>query len=100
VYNKAGNESRLPPDSPNPQPPKRSSLTRGIASAERLLEIAFIMPAAVAVGWLGGAALDKWLHQHWIYIAGIALGFVAGFVEVLRLAVRYSNKIEKEDSGT
>ena len=100
MYNKAGNESRLPPDSPNPQPPKRSSLTRGIASAERLLEIAFIMPAAVAVGWLGGAALDKWFHQHWIYIAGIALGFVAGFVEVLRLAVRYSNKIEKEDSGT
>lgn len=90
----------MPPDSPNPQPPKRSSLTSGIASAERILEIAFIMPAAVAVGWLGGAALDKWLHQHWIYIVGIILGFVAGFVEVLRLAVSFSNKIEKEDRGT
>jgi F0F1-type ATP synthase assembly protein I len=42
----------------------------------------------------------KSLHQHWIYIAGIILGFVAGFVEVLRLAVNYSNKIEKEDRRT
>jgi ATP synthase protein I len=99
VYNKAGNMSCMPPDSPSPQPdsPKRSALTDGIARAERLLEIAFIMPAALAVGWLGGAALDKWLHQHWIYVAGIILGFVAGFIEVIRLAVNYSNKIDKED---
>ena len=55
------------------------------------------MPAALVVGWLGGAGLDKLFHQHWIYIAGILLGFVAGFIEVLRSALRYSNKIEKED---
>jgi ATP synthase protein I len=61
------------------------------------MEIAFIMPAAVAVGWLGGAGLDKLLHRHWIYIAGILFGFVAGFVEVLRSAIRYSRRAEKEE---
>jgi F0F1-type ATP synthase assembly protein I len=88
----------LPENAPNPKPtPKRSALTQGVASAERLIELAFIMPAALVVGWLGGAGLDKLFHQHWIYIAGILLGFVAGFIEVLRSALRYSNKIEKED---
>ena len=88
----------MPENVPNPKPtPKRSALTQGVASAERLIELAFIMPAALVVGWLGGAGLDKLFHQHWIYIAGILLGFVAGFIEVLRSALRYSNKIEKED---
>jgi len=91
----------MPPDSPGNQPetPKRSALTQGIAGAERILEIAFIMPAALVIGWLIGAGLDKWLHQHWIYIAGIVFGFVAGFIEVLRSAIRYSNRAEKEDPG-
>jgi F0F1-type ATP synthase assembly protein I len=89
----------MPDDSPSPQanPRRRSALTAGVASYERLMQIAFVMPASVAVGWLIGYGLDKWLHQHWIYIAGIILGFVAGFVEVLRQAVSYSNRIEKED---
>jgi F0F1-type ATP synthase assembly protein I len=87
------------PDSPSPQssPRKRSAITDGVARTERLLQIAFIMPASLVVGWLIGAGLDKWLHQHWIYIAGLILGFVAGFVEVLRSAISYSNQIDKED---
>jgi ATP synthase protein I len=85
-----------PPDSRNPAP-KRSPLASGVAGAEKIMEIAFIMPAAVAVGWLGGAGLDKLFHQHWIYIAGLAFGFIAGFVEVLRSAMRYSRQAEKED---
>jgi F0F1-type ATP synthase assembly protein I len=91
----------MPQDSPIPEPktPKRSALTQGIAGAERLIEIAFIMPAALVIGWLIGAGLDKWLHQHWIYILGIVFGFVAGFIEVLRSAIRYSNKSSKEDPG-
>jgi len=90
----------MPQDSPNPQPPpKRSALTQGIAGAERIMEIAFIMPAALVVGWLLGAGLDRLFHQHWIYIAGICFGFVAGFIEVLRSAIRYSNRSEKENRG-
>ncbi|HYK34574.1 AtpZ/AtpI family protein [Alloacidobacterium sp.] len=53
--------------------------------AEKLTQIAVILPCAVFIGWLMGVALDKWLHQHWIYIAGIIFGAVAGFVQTFRL---------------
>lgn len=56
-----------------------------LVRAEKLTQIAFILPVAVFVGWALGAALDKWLHQHWIYIAGILLGAAAGFVQIFRL---------------
>ncbi|HTV15056.1 MAG TPA: AtpZ/AtpI family protein [Acidobacteriaceae bacterium] len=82
---------------PNPAPPKRSAVASGVAGYEKIMEIAFIMPAALGVGWLGGAGLDKVFHQHWIYIAGIIFGFVAGFIEVLRSALRYSRQAEKKD---
>lgn len=57
----------------------------GLVRAEKMLEIAFILPSAVVVGWLAGVGLDRWLHQSWIYMAGIILGCVAGFVEIFRL---------------
>lgn len=59
-----------------------------ILKAERLTQIAFVLPAAVLIGWGIGALLDKWLHQHWIYIAGVILGAIAGMVEAIRQAFR------------
>jgi ATP synthase protein I len=56
-----------------------------LLKAEKLTQIAFILPVAVFVGWVLGAALDKWLHQGWIYIAGILLGAAAGFIQIFRL---------------
>lgn len=56
-----------------------------LVKAEKMMQIAFILPAAVLVGWLGGAALDRWLHTGWLYIAGILLGVVAGFIQIFRL---------------
>ncbi len=38
-----------------------------------------------------GAALDRWLHTTWIYLAGILLGIAAGFVELIRTVVRDSD---------
>lgn len=89
----------MPDKTPNSSPPpqKPSAIASGVAGYEKIMEIAFIMPAAVGVGWLGGAGLDKLFHQGWIYIAGIILGFIAGFVEVLRSALRYSRQAEKEE---
>jgi ATP synthase protein I len=49
-------------------------------------QLAFIFPAATFAGWLGGAALDKWLHTTWLYLLGLILGIVAGFVELIRTA--------------
>ncbi len=54
----------------------------------RYSELAFVFPAAVVVGWLGGAALDQWLHTTWLYLAGILLGIAAGFVQLIRSVLK------------
>jgi F0F1-type ATP synthase assembly protein I len=59
--------------------------------AERLMQIALLLPASVFVGWLAGAWLDSRLHQAWISVAGIVFGGVAGLVYVARLAMDASN---------
>ena len=51
-------------------------------------QMAFVLPAALVVGWLIGAALDRWLHTTWLYLAGILLGIAAGFIELIRTAMR------------
>lgn len=58
---------------------------QALVKAEKLTQIAFVLPVSLAVGWLLGAGLDKLLHQSWIYLAGIVLGVVAGFVQVFRM---------------
>lgn len=65
---------------------KRSETLGTIVKAERLTQIAVVLPAAVLIGWGAGALLDKWLHTQWIYIAGVVLGAVAGMVEAVRQA--------------
>ena len=55
-------------------------------------QLAFIFPAATVVGWLLGAALDKWLHTSWLYLAGLILGSIAGFVELIRLVISSDSK--------
>ena len=54
----------------------------------RYSQLAFALPAAVVVGWLIGAALDRWLHTNWLYLAGILLGIAAGFIELIRSVLR------------
>lgn len=73
---------------PKPGDKKRSETMETIVKAERLTQIAFVMPIAVLIGWGGGALLDKWLHQSWIYIVGVVFGAIAGMVEAVRQALR------------
>jgi len=47
-------------------------------------QLAFIFPAATVAGWLIGLALDHWLHATWLYLVGLILGIIAGFVELIR----------------
>jgi len=56
--------------------------------AARYSQLAVTLPAALVVGWLVGALLDRWLHTTWIYLAGILLGIAAGFVELIRTVTR------------
>jgi F0F1-type ATP synthase assembly protein I len=55
-------------------------------------QLAFVFPAATVAGWLIGVALDRWLHTTWLYIAGLIVGIVAGFVELIRAAVSSESK--------
>jgi F0F1-type ATP synthase assembly protein I len=87
----------MPQQPPNPDTPKRTKTVDSLVRAEKLTQIAFILPAAVVVGWLGGAGLDKWLHTNWIYLAGIVLGCAAGFVQIFRLVLGQERQLEKED---
>jgi len=50
-------------------------------------QLAFVFPAATVAGWLIGVALDRWLHTTWLYLAGLILGIIAGFVELIRAAM-------------
>ncbi|HYM07425.1 MAG TPA: AtpZ/AtpI family protein [Terriglobales bacterium] len=50
-------------------------------------QLAFVFPAATVAGWLIGVALDHWLHTTWLYIAGLIVGIIAGFVELIRAAL-------------
>jgi F0F1-type ATP synthase assembly protein I len=75
------------PTSPKPGPSKDGAL-HSLVQAERLVQIAIVLPAAVFIGWAVGALLDHWLHQHWIYIAGLLFGAVAGLFEAVRQALR------------
>ena len=58
----------------------------------RYSQLAFVLPAATVVGWLIGAALDHWLHTKWLYLAGLLLGIVAGFIELIRTVASSDSK--------
>ena len=63
-----------------PEPEKKSFFIQ----LARYSQLAVALPACTVVGWLVGAALDRWLHTNWIYLAGLILGIIAGFVELVR----------------
>jgi ATP synthase protein I len=63
-----------PPKKPNP-----------FVQIAKYSELAVIFPAATVAGWLIGAGLDRWLHTHWLYLVGLLLGIIAGFVQLIRM---------------
>jgi F0F1-type ATP synthase assembly protein I len=76
----------------NDQPPEPSEKQSFLRQVARYSHLAFVLPAATVVGWLIGAALDKWLHTSWLYLLGLFLGIVAGFVELIRAAIMSEEK--------
>lgn len=70
--------------SPSQDDPSQKSTWVQLAKYSQL---AFIFPAATIAGWLIGAGLDRWLHTTWLYLVGLILGIIAGFVELIRTAM-------------
>lgn len=77
----------MPEDRETPE--QKKSLILQLANYSQL---AFIFPAATVVGWLIGTALDHWLHTTWLYLVGLILGIVAGFVQLIRLVTSSDSK--------
>lgn len=71
-----------------PEPPQEPKDRNNWAQVANYAQLGFVFPAATVVGWLIGVALDHWLHTTWLYIPGLILGIVAGFVELIRTVAR------------
>lgn len=84
--------------SPDDKPPSESSSgLRGYVEAEKVFQLAFVPLGAVAIGWVVGWWADNHWHQHWIAIAGIIFGAVAGVFYVIQTAVAAEYKSRKEE---
>lgn len=78
-----------------------------LVQAEKMMQIAILLPCAAFVGWLLGSWLDHRFHQSWIGLAGIVFGGIAGMVHVIRMVLAAGPKDEvteqkqvKDDKGS
>jgi len=84
------------------KPPGGSGGMHSLVEAEKLMQIAFLLPSAVLVGWGIGALANSHWHQKWMIAAGLILGCVAGLMSVIRVAFaaeRATSKGESADAG-
>lgn len=54
----------------------------------RYSNLAFVLPAAIVAGLIIGHLLDRWLQTSWITLAGLFVGCIAGFAELIRGIIR------------
>jgi len=80
-----------PENKPQQDPSKKGAKSSWV-EIEGLVQLGFMFPAAIFIGWVVGTLLDHWLHTHWIYIAGIVLGSVAAFVKLIMFALDPKNQ--------
>jgi len=93
----------MPFNRPIPDRNPQSKTSGGIATlvqAEKLMQIAILLPSAAFIGWLAGAWLDSKLHQSWIGLAGIVFGGISGLVYVVRLVMATGDGTAKSTDGT
>ena len=76
----------MPSEIPSKDDPGKDK--KAWAQAASYAQLGLIFPAATFAGWLIGVGLDHWLHTTWLYIPGLLLGVIAGFVELIRIVSR------------
>lgn len=50
--------------------------------------LAFVLPVSAFVGYVIGYLMDKEFATTWMYIPGLLIGIVAGFVQLIRQLMR------------
>lgn len=68
---------------------EKKGAMRELVRAESMIQLAIALPAACVIGWLLGSWLDLHFNQHWMGIAGIVLGAIGGFMQIVTMASRY-----------
>ena len=76
-------KSEILPQSSRKQPAQEGMLG-SLVQVEKLMQLGLVIPSSTLIGWLIGAGLDHLLHQKWIYLVGLLVGAVAGFVQLFR----------------
>lgn len=80
----------MPFNPPIPEPKGRgkgTGLVSAIVQAEKMVQIALILPCAAFIGWLLGDWIGGRLHQPLIGALGLVLGGAAGLFYVIRMAL-------------
>ncbi|HZU32119.1 MAG TPA: AtpZ/AtpI family protein [Candidatus Angelobacter sp.] len=73
-----------------PDPEQKSSEKNVWRQVGRYSNLGFVLPSAVVGGLLLGALLDHWLKTSWLTLAGLLVGCVAGFIELIRGTIKAS----------
>lgn len=85
---------------PDRRPRSRSaSGLESLVQAEKLMQIALLLPSAAFIGWLIGSWLDKRLHQSWIGLFGIVFGGIAGLIHVVRMVIESGKTSQNTGAG-
>jgi ATP synthase protein I len=90
----------MPRPDPNSKPDGSSRSGSGFGSlveAEKLMQMAFVLPTALVICWAGGWWLAGRTHQKWIEIAGIVFGCIVGLVYVIQMAIAVEKKSSLEE---
>ncbi len=87
---------------PIPDPPQRHKNSGGLdtlVQAEKLMQIAILLPSAAFIGWLLGAWADRAWHQSWLGLAGMVFGGISGLVYVVRLVMATGGEHQSGSAG-
>jgi ATP synthase protein I len=76
----------------------QSSGLKSLVQAEKLVQIAFLLPCAMVIGWGAGWWVEHHLGLHGAMIGGLVFGLIAGMVSVIRMALGAGNS--PKDRGT
>jgi hypothetical protein len=83
---------------PNSKDRQRSSSgLETLVQAEKLMQIALLLPSAAIIGWLLGAWADLKLHTSWLGLAGMMFGGISGLVYVVRMVLSTKPSRETRD---
>jgi ATP synthase protein I len=68
---------------------KKQGALGDLVKAESMIQLAIALPAGCLIGWFAGSWVDRHFGVHWVGIAGILLGAVAGFIQIFRTSSKF-----------